>query len=59
MSVAPPPFSIMQWLSASFVHLVEFPGAWLTKFVDGAEDIWSTDPLLSDDDEFAHMRNSY
>lgn len=53
MSVAPPPFSIVQWLGATFLQLVEAPGAWLTNFVDGAEDIWATDPLLSDDDEFA------
>lgn len=57
MSVAPPPFSIVRWLGASFVQLVEAPGVWLTNFVDSAEDIWNADPLLSDDDERALMRN--
>jgi hypothetical protein len=59
MSVAPPPLSIVQWLGASFLQLVEAPGAWLTNFVDGAEDLWATDPLLSDDDEFAYVRSTY
>lgn len=59
MSVAPRSFSILQWLGASFLELVEAPGAWLTNFVDSAEDIWATDPLLSDDDEFAHLRSTY
>jgi hypothetical protein len=30
----------------------EAPGAWLTSFIDNADEIWATDPLLSDDDDF-------
>ncbi len=59
MSVAPPPFSIVRWLGGWFVQLVEAPGAWLTNFVDNAEDVWVVDPLLADDDESAQLRNSF
>ncbi|MDQ6696266.1 MAG: hypothetical protein M3Z46_02255 [Actinomycetota bacterium] len=56
--MAPPPFSIVRLLGASFVQLLEAPGVWLTNFFDNAEDIWDIDPLLSDDDELRHFRSS-
>lgn len=52
MSFGLAPFSVVHWLSSSVVRAVEAPGAWITNFVDTAEDVWDTDPLLSDDDEF-------
>jgi hypothetical protein len=59
MSAVPAPFSIVQWLGASVLRAIEAPGTWLTNFVDGAEELWATDPLLSDDDEQPLLRNSY
>jgi hypothetical protein len=51
MSLTVGPLSFMQnLLGTSLGRVVEAPGAWLTNFVDSAEEIWDSDPLLSDDD---------
>jgi hypothetical protein len=41
------------------LRVFETPGIWLTNFVDGAEELWASDPLLSDDDEQPLLHNSY
>ena len=52
MSLTVGPLSFMQnLLGTSLGRIVEAPGAWLTNFVDNAEEIWASDPLLSDDDD--------
>ncbi len=38
-------------LLATFLRLSEVPGMWLTNFVDSAEEIWTQDPFLIDDDD--------
>lgn len=52
MSVSFGPSSLLRCMpGAAFLRLIEAPGRWLTGFIDGAEEIWSSDPLLSDDEE--------
>ncbi len=51
MSVVPGPMSFVQALFGASARLVEVPGAWLTSFIDNADEIWENDPLLSDDDD--------
>jgi hypothetical protein len=50
-TLVPTPFLALRWLGSSLAQLVEAPGTWLTNFFDDAEDVWATDPLLSDDDD--------
>jgi len=50
MSLGVAPFSVMHRISTSVSRAIEAPGVWLTNFVDSTEDVWATDPLLSDDD---------
>jgi hypothetical protein len=52
MSLTAGPFSFMHGLlGTSLGRIVEAPGVWLTSFLDDADDIWASDPLLSDDDD--------
>jgi hypothetical protein len=60
MSVLPGAFLLLRRLfDSSLVRVVEAPGAWFSTFLDNAEDIWATDPLLSDEDDFSVMNPLY
>ena len=46
-----PPVTCTVRVTERALRLIEAPGAWLTGFIDSAEEIWSTDPLLSEDED--------